>query len=536
MTGKVYTLAILFGLTASAVVAGPADAVELALADARQQPNRTSLRYIWVRGDARFSGDDIRVVSYAMNLISRSPLKYRPVPIANDKAIVLRIDTNLYATAREIDSFRTAWEDLRFDPKFSGLVTQGALKLANIDPDGVSNKITFRDGFAYIQTEKASDVLKRDGVLRYRPPHVGDSWDVLSNLLHTESPVIDHYYFIFRSMLAVRDAARPLYDKVFGGRYYDLAGIPGGGKNDLETLLKSLGVGDGKNFRQIFEDLRSDQRAAMWRSNVTSRMRLVEVFKTLAGRESQGIFSLTSDFGEADIDVDQNPIANLLKVNKIKAHEAIWERTNGLHGFSLYDANFKRQDSVPDDVAKDHLASTPHSGRLQPAFSCVRCHGKEDGWQPVPNDVKKMLMTRKVDIFGDLTRRDQQDAIDRILSLYMGSFDTVFRRGRDDYAVNIMAVTGPWAKSKDQLDIVKQTARHMEDMIDRYWHKQIGPAEALAELGQKVKGGDAADQFAAYVLQVSNQAVLEDSRVAALRAGLKINRSEFDLVFGFIAK
>lgn len=339
-------------------------------------------------------------------------------------------------------------------------------------------------------------------------------------------------------MHTIRDKERPLYDTVYGGRYYEFADIPGGGKNDLDTLLTSLGVGgQGKSFRQVFDEIPSDQRSAMFKSGVTARMRLVEIFRTLTSRleDSQAIFALTSDFGEGDIDVDQSPIANLLKVNKIKAHEAIWERRNGLHGFSLYDGQFKRQDSVPDDVAKDHLAVAPHSGRLQPAFSCIRCHGKEDGWLPVTNDVKKMLGSRKVDIFGDLTVKNQQDAVDRIVSLYMGNFENIFRPARNNYALSIIATTGPWPK-RDQLNIVKNSAIHMEKIIGDYYHKQVDAQQAMAEIGYDVDEKDAANAFSAYVLKLSNNVALEDPVISALRIGLSVNRWDYDLRYAFIMK
>jgi len=146
-----------------------------------------------------------------------------------------------------------------------------------------------------------------------------------------------------------------------------------------------------------------------------------------------------------------------------------------------------------------------------------------------------MLTSKKVDIFGDISRRNQQDAIDRIAGLYLGDFTKIFTRGRDDYAVSILASTGPW-KGKDQLGIVKYVAKHMESIISNYWYDMIGPREAMAEFGIEVDEKDAALAFAAYVLKVSNTIVLEDSRVAALRANLKINRSDFDLIFSFLMR
>jgi hypothetical protein len=520
-------------------LAVPADAVELALADAKQYADSRFLRYIWLSGKDNLI-DDMRVVSYAMNLISRSSVKYRPVPIANERTVVLRIDTRLYAPNKEIDSFLNAWEDLKYDPKFSGLITQGSLQLAKIDPAGISRRIKFRaGGLAFLEEESASSALKKDGVLRFTPSKLNPNWDVLATLLRTEAPVIDHHYFIFRSMHAIRDEKdRALFGKVFGGLYYNLSGVPGGTKNDLNELLRSLGVGtSNQDYKKIFESLRSDQRVAMFRSNVTGRMRRIELFKTLSGRESQGIFSITSDFAESDIDVDTSPIANLLNVNGVKAHEVIWEKPNGLHGFALYDGNGKRQDEAPPDIVRDFLAKAPHSTRLQPAFSCIRCHGREDGWIPVHNDVKTMLATKRVDIFGDLSRKfNQQDAIDRIVGLYMGDFANVFRRGRDDYGVNILSTTGPWPKSTNQLDIVKQTARQMEDIVDRYWYRQVGPQEAMAELGFDIPEKNADLAFAAYVLKINHLPILEDSRVAALRANIKILRPEFSFIYSFIMK
>ena len=60
--------------------------------------------------------------------------------------------------------------------------------------------------------------------------------------------------------------------------------------------------------------------------------------------------------------------------------------------------------------------------------------------------------------------------------------------------------------------------------------------EAMAEMGHRVPEERAAEAFAAHVLKVGNLPVLEDSRVAALRAGIKINRAEWDLIFNFVMR
>ncbi len=519
------------------IAAVPSDAAELALSDASQLADPAGVRYVWISGPVgKQSVEDARVVSYAANLISHGPNLLKPAVISDGKTVLARIDTRAYTTTpKDWQDYAQAWEEFRYDPKFNAFLTQGQVDLSGIEVEGTQRRWEVRDGKRWLVHEWAKDTLKRDGVVRRRPAHLTKSWDQLAKMLKTEAPVVEHRYWLYRAMSTIRDKGK-LYSAIYGGMYYDLACIPEGG-NDLDKLLSQLGVGDGfqgKKAREIFELLRSDQRVALFRSQVTGKPRRVEFLRTLAGREGRlGLFSITTDFGDSDIDVDQSPLANLLEVKRARAHEVIWEKPNGLHGFALYDANFKRQDSVPDDVAKDHLQPFPHGGRLQPAFGCIRCHASDDGWREAKNDVKHMLDTKRWDIFGDTSRKDQSDAINRIVGLYAGDLSTPFRRGRNDYASAILRVTGPWPGSSDQTDTVKQAAKRMEWIFANYWYDQVDAKSALEEMGVQPEG-KAEDQLANMLMVPAD--TVEPPALTALRTGLKVNRAEWDLIYGRVVR
>jgi hypothetical protein len=64
---------------------------------------------------------------------------------------------------------------------------------------------------------------------------------------------------------------------------------------------------------------------------------------------------------------------------------------NGLWRTALYDSAGRRQNSVPDRVAKD--ISDPHGdGIVIPLISCIRCH-RESGLRPFSDDQQLLLRT-----------------------------------------------------------------------------------------------------------------------------------------------
>lgn len=496
-------------------------AIALALKDALSLPiqDRHCIRYVWVPDG---SHEAMQVTSLVMNTISRATVIARPLPL--DKTLI-RVDLRHYA-GKDLLEFKYAWGCLTFDPKFSLLITKDTLKFSELVVKSI--KVTGQDGKeSVITTIDGSDVVK------IVSPHIDQkNYAALSTILQSQAPIVDYRYLLIRALTTIQD--KGVYATIYGGLYYDFTGIKTGAKKgtDEDVLFEQLGVGDvanGITATKIFDRLRSDQRIAVFRSGITGRPRRADFLRTLVGLDSQSIISVTHDIRQQDIDIGTHPVMNLLAF-KDAAREVIFEKTNGLHGFALFDGEGKRQDEVPPDIAPDHLVPAPHPTRLQPAIGCIRCHNKEGGWRTVHNDAKKLL-TNLLDIFPNR----KHDDIDRLAGLYAGDVERkLLPRGRDDYASATLLATGPWkAGKKDQTDIVAVTGEYVAKTYSDYWYSTVDAKQALIEMGLDPK--DALAKMLPPVPLIVNGAIPEDPRIGALLAGLSINRSDWDLIYSFVA-
>lgn len=534
------------------------DALLLAEADCKALPAHIQpyQLYVWIRSGKI---QDARAVSFAVNTISRAAVINRPATLKRGDLLVVRMDLRAYAPRNaDMREWLKIREDFQYDPAFSLLITPGTLKATHLLFGDLKGKAHFlaweerevqpyvEDGQTYtrrwfrVRKHKEYNLaeLKADefALLRLPGPDLDPlAYSSLAEMTHSEAPIISDQYFLFRALSTIKDDG--LYAEVYGGRYYDLAGIP----NTLSALFTDLGIDE-----KTLERLRGDQRAARFRSDVTAGPRRGDFFRHQGTRPDvgQGLFTLTHDLKRKSIDIDQHPLANLLKL-KVDASESIHERANGLHGYGLWDGNGKRQDKAPDDVAKDHTVPPPHHGELQCAISCMSCHEADgsDGWKAFPNEVRQLLKSgRGLDIFGDLGIKDSADATDRIAGLYAADPEPVLIRARNDYAAAVLRATGPWPESKDQTDVVKLTASQVVSIWRGYWHELVDHRQAAQELG--ISGVDR-EAFNKLLppdrrLTVQNEngedIALEDPRIAALKAGLKISRTDWDLVRGFAAE
>src|SRR5215469_3291696 len=103
-----------------ALLPGPEDALSQAIEDAEKiDPyQRPFVRYVFLAGKV----EDLKALSLAVNTVSRSPVLMRPYPV---NAILARLDLRKYAPQEDdLQEWLKLWEELRFDPLFSRLITQ----------------------------------------------------------------------------------------------------------------------------------------------------------------------------------------------------------------------------------------------------------------------------------------------------------------------------------------------------------------------------------------------------------------------------
>ena len=488
---------------------GPEDALSTALADAEQIDayNRPFVRYVFLAGKI----EDLKALSLAVNTVSRAPILIRPRPV---NTLLARLDLRMYAPQEtDLQEWLGLWEELRFDPLFSRLITH----------DEQEGK-------------------KRRAVLRYNSPALEPALGKLQYLLYTEAPIVSAVYLQFRILSSFK-GQEELYDVVFGGRYYEFAGIKRS-KNkkftDEDEFFRNLGL--EPPAATLFDRLRSDQRAAMKRSKVTGKPRAVLMFHTPSGRETTGWGAITNDIRTEDVDLGTDPVANLLNA-KSKAKEAIFERPNGLHVYALFDGEGKLLDFADSNtVVSDRTVPAPHVAVLQSCISCMACHEAQggDGWQDIDNEVKKFL-AKRFDVFDDLSRghrRGQPDVIDRIAGLYAGDFGDNLRQARLDYARMVLKATGPWpASQKAQTDVVAVGVGYLVERTRGWWYDAVSARQALHELGIDPGDTDPAEVLRQAVppdRRAEYYGIIpEDARLGFLLEGLSVPRHEWAFVLSF---
>jgi len=544
--------------------------------------NQLFYRYIWIDTADQ---ETAQTVSFALNTISRGDQIYRPVPIAAGPVMLLRFDIRWYAPLiNDQAEWIEFWEDLGFDPALNILITKGALDTAiRLLPDWrgsafvkrqvlvpsppwVQNGVEHRQKWAWrFKREQVTlaDVKREEfNVIRIPDPQIDQEvFGELATLTGSFAPVVSQAYFRYRVLAAIQD--KGLYADVYGGRYYEFADIRVGAKKgtDEDVLFEQLGVGNvkaGITAKKLYEKLASDRRSAQIRSDVTGFPRQIEFLPQLATTvdTSVRIISVTHDLKEDDIDVDVHPLANLLDFKDF-AREVIWDRANGHHGYTAINGDGAIQREVPFNVTLDHTISHNRPKRLQPAISCIACHEAEgsDGWRPFRNDVKDLLEAKAKgkelpDIFGDLGQNRflfDEGTNRRLSSLYRGDPEAALVQGRNSYARAVLKATGPFkaAEPKNQADIIRYVATKTVDLWRGYMYDLVTPERALRELGVSADPKDATkvltailepDPKAAGVGPDGQPVIFEDFRIAFMRAGKSISRTDFDFSRGFAAQ
>lgn len=514
-------------------VPGPVDAVALAVGDLGKlsRDSQPFQRYIWIPNPSKAK---IGAISYAMNLsCSRSSVIIKPTILGNGQ--LLRWDLRTLAPRdNDIAEMIALWEEFQFEPYFHIIKTAAdalptnavAVKPDVADPPGsirfkIDDQLWFRspsktyflwDGNNWIVTEPTFR-FSNQKVSTYGS-HCGIEQSViLQGLTQSNAAIVRYDYFITKALSTV------------DGMYYKFAGIsanPKNGKTAQSAFLASVGASE-----TLVASLRSDQRAAMFRSNVTGKPRRIDAFQGVGVRPGSGtgLITITHDVDDDNVDPRSDPIRNLIDF-KDDAREVIAEKPNGLHIFALFDGNGRLQLYAPDSVVKDHTVPVPHTARLQPAISCIRCHGPHDGYQPFSNDVQKML-SGLLDVFGDLNSSQTiPDTLDRLAGLYAGDLGRPLRRGRDDYSSAVFLAT-------NGMD-VPSTSAAVANIYGNYNYQLVDATTACFELGYQVPHSQAVGYLNQLLPPLQQDAVgisPEDPIIGALKAGLEVNRYQWEQVY-----
>jgi hypothetical protein len=286
-------------------------------------------------------------------------------------------------------------------------------------------------------------------------------------------------------------------------------------------VYRSIGVDEQRS-----QELDGDQRIALFRSGVAGdKPRRVDRLQGVAGRFGTGAVWQTWDLFDESIREQQHPLHNLLRFQP-DGGEAIFERPNGLHGFILYDANRQLVKEAPPNLVSDHMIPPPHTRRLRPAISCIRCHGARDGLQDANNDVRTLL-DAGVDIVADLDGLDQHDTLLRIAGLYSGDFTRRIELGRDDYERAVRMAT-QMPGHPEGLS-VRETSQLVSAIYAYVRYEPVDAWRALVTLGR-----DPGDNPRATLSEAVPATTPESVVLAALKAGLSVRVADWEQAFGSV--
>lgn len=509
----------------------PRDAAIQAMLDAGSLPasHQQYTFYVW---DNLGTKESTAIASWTVNAVmSRASTIILPTIIHNPAGPKL-LRWNMYDLApvqKDFDKLRDAWESMADnEPYFRQPLPKGKKKYRKEQrtrkvtkqvrvpaPQYGANSYFLRDQ----EVEETYEVEVEDTIAAKTEPglHAGGAGPLrlLSEFTKLNLPVVRLDWFIATAWSDLE------IDGVVG-KYSLLAGIGKGkeGQTDFDAFMESIGA-DPKAVRR----LRSDQRTVMI-SGVTGKWRTVEAFFGLGVRPEDGgqLVTITHDLKDNERNAKRHPLLNLLEFED-QAREIIAAKRNGLHLFVLTDGKGALQAEAPPDVAA--WPASPHvTKRLTSGISCVECHGPGSGYNPVENYVRE-LAKGGVFPYGDFaSKTDARDVLDRLRGLYDGDLTIPLRVAANGYAGAVDRATMGVFGAKT----VETASAELMRIYAGYFGK-ITAGGVLRDLGYTVDEKGAKEA----IRQVVPPSADEDGRIATLRLGLPLKRSDIHEIFYEIA-
>ena len=310
-------LLLWLGVAALTGAATPANALAVAVEDARQLPDARLVRYLDLTGLS--PGEGSAVVSFVANSLSHARTIAIPRRFAVNDVQLLAIDLARYVgTPEQVKTWVATWE-----------------------------RMVERDPFWHVVTEVSNSKA---------PVVAHAAWVNPSHAAELERMTGSHGAIMRAAQFVV------LASSTDQGFYHELADVP---KQQVDWY-KQFGV-DVPTVTGVGGRV----GASLLISGVTGKSRRVIRLQGPLG----GVYA-TFDSAEetAARDFLRFPISADGSFHRdFDAGEFIAFGRNGLAKYALYDSKFVRQDSVPDTIAKD-TSDVHGDGILQPMASCIRCH------------------------------------------------------------------------------------------------------------------------------------------------------------------
>ncbi len=494
----------------------PSDAIDRASIDLLTVPpeSRPFQFYIWVRQP---TDDKLDALAYALNAAtSRALVPIRPHLVDNGRLIRLDlrewmpepkhqanfrriiagyVDPNFYVPASGQGSAQqiallqltpgtvlTEWPPQVIERKAGGIV-HVAIQPFAFDGRTVTRAATTR--------ERLDRALQFQGVPAFGPALQATKLKSIETLVsgtQNTVPIVAGMRWLAFSMSTLD-----------GGLYYDLQQYRGLNEQQWAALW-------GADF---IDTIDTTEYIGRWRSDITGdpRRATFGIGRRIRQSQSYPLVVITQDIADGAFDPRRHPIYSLGEGFKWDAAEALSMRSNGFVAAALFDGEGKLQDAAPDAVANDRTTPEPHSTRLQPIISCLRCHGEFGFWRPMPNDVKTLLASPGLLQAFDVQARG--DPLAYIKAKYSGDLTLALQYARDSHHAAVRQVT-------DGRGAV-ETMALVGKLYNEHVYGQITPAVAAAELGAIVEDDTEGLAVVRELLPGPPAGALEDPALLALK-------------------
>ena len=542
--------------------ATPADALAVVELDAQTVPVQDLPFTRWLFSADPAALEDWQALSHGLGLITNAgSLELTPGVVARPVArrVVARIDLRWYAPrVEDLERWLRLWEDFAFDPAFSFLYTQDALKLLTAEqraelrvplrkPGRVWDEKAWKwtaAGKPEMTFPALADMKTVPAVVKVNPFKLSAAgYERLQVATCSAAPIVSVDYFLARALSTIKRSPTAkqkidtVFDTIWGGRYHELANTPRSkvkGVSDLDALLGFLRIGDGKqNFAKVLDGLRSAGRVVTILSEVTGKRRMVVLVYSPSGNPAvvAPLLAITFDILDDDRDLGTDPLISFVAALS-KAHRVIWLDATGTQRFALYNADGELVDEVPIDVATDPTVPRPYTPRLE-TIGCIRCHGAHAGYQPLVNDLRDIFRYNPKQLLAQ-----DPETRDRVAAWHAGDVGKPLSRARDDYSAAVLMLTGRWQGDLGNVNTVKFSSARLGAIFARDRYDLVDAATALRRLGvpDPPKGQELAT-LRALLPEVEVEAgvfLLDDLRLEALRTGKRITPYDFALLRSFL--
>jgi hypothetical protein len=434
-------LALVLVLTgAASLLAGPAEAVAAAYADAARLPPETArtTRYLSTYAiPEKERPDFLRALKFHCNSLSREAELVPPRQVAPELLAVNLLDYGWKAKTYEklLDG-----ENGQPEPYFHAPVK---VSLAAGDTETWPGGVDSSDGRFYpagrYTVKHKKSVIQQAQAPWLDPAHTS----ALVSLTQSQVPVLRADWFLFQTAIqAGRD----------GHGYYDFLGL-GKEEKDFQALIGADPV--------LARKVKKEIAGVVARSGVTlNNRRLVRLGAITGG------YWFSEDFKTST--AKQNVLRLLDEETdppKGDASEQYGFLPNGLFAFWLQNAQGVRQDSAPDFIASDRLTGD-NDGRVHIGLSCIRCH--QEGIRPIDDYARKLYRGSVV-----LQSPDYRKFV-RLRQLYLSDLAGHVRQDQEQYATALLRVNGLTAAAN---------ARAYAGAWDSYLNGEVTVAVAARELG-----------------------------------------------------